>query len=80
MLRTLELFVPPSHTCLYLLDAVIAWIGMLFRHICLPEVVKGSFSEHESLNVVLTLLLGQMLDVARYGPHGSKLRLLCQGW
>jgi hypothetical protein len=24
--------------------------------------------------------LGEMLDVARYGPHGGKLRLLCQDW
>jgi len=26
------------------------------------------------------LLLGEMLDVGRYGPYGGKLRLLCQGW
>jgi len=26
------------------------------------------------------LLLGEMLDVARYGPYGGKLRDLCQGW
>jgi len=30
--------------------------------------------------LVLTLLLGKMLDVARYGPYGGKLHLLCQGW
>jgi hypothetical protein len=28
---------------------------------------------------VLTLLLGNMLDVATYGPHGGKLSRLCQG-
>jgi len=26
------------------------------------------------------LLLGEMLDVAKYGPYGGKLGLLCQGW
>ena len=44
------------------------------------EVANDSFSEHCPLYIVLTLLLGEMLDVARYGPHGGKLRLLCQGW
>jgi len=29
---------------------------------------------------VSTLLLGEMLDVARYWPHGGKLHVLCQGW
>ena len=32
------------------------------------------------MNVVLTLVLGEMFNVARYGPLGGKLRLLCQGW
>jgi hypothetical protein len=32
------------------------------------------------LYIVLTMLLSEMLDVARNGPHGDKLRLLCQGW
>ena len=28
---------------------------------------------------VLTLLFGEMLDVARYGPQGGKLSPFCQG-
>jgi len=42
-------------------------------------VKKSSFSEHSPSYHVLTLLLGEMLDVARYGPHRGKLSLLCQG-
>jgi hypothetical protein len=26
------------------------------------------------------MLLGETLDIARYGSHGAKLRLLCQDW
>jgi len=40
----------------------------------------GSFSEHWPLYLVLTSFLGEMLDVARHGPHGGKLGLVCQGW
>jgi len=43
-------------------------------------VAKWSVLEHWPLYVVLTLLLGEMLDVVICGPHRGKLRLLCQGW
>jgi hypothetical protein len=32
-----------------------------------------------TIAVFVDLLLGEMLDVARYGQYGRKLRLLCQG-
>jgi len=38
------------------------------------------FSKHWAMYLVLTLLLGEMLDDARSGPHGGMLHLLCQGW
>jgi hypothetical protein len=37
------------------------------------------FSDHWLLYRMLTMLLGAMLYVARYGPHGGKLSLLRQG-
>ena len=80
MLPTLGPFLPPSHSFLYSLDDVVVWISSSICHICPPEVAKGSFSEHSPLYLVLNLLLGKMLDIARYRPHGGKLRLLCQGW
>jgi len=80
MLPTLGPFLPPSHCCLYSTDDVVGWNALLICHICPLEVAKGSFSERWPLYLVLTLLLGKMLDVARNGPHGGKLRLLCQGW
>jgi len=80
MLPTLGPFLHPSHSCLYLPDDVVVWNALSICHISPPEVAKGSFSEHWPLCLVLTLLLGEMLDVARNGPHGGKLRLLCQGW
>jgi len=45
--------------------------------ICLAEMATGSFSKHGALYFVLTLLMGEMLDVATYGPDGGKLRQLC---
>jgi len=80
MLPTLGPFLPPSHSCLYSLDDVVVWISLLICCISRPGVGKGSFSENLPLYLVLTLLLGEMLDVARCGPNGGKLRLLCQGW
>jgi hypothetical protein len=56
------------------------WNAALICHICLPGVVKGSFSQHWPFYLVLTLLLGEMFDIAWNGPHGGKLNLLCQGW
>jgi len=79
MLPTLGPFLPPSIACIHLLDYVDVWSALSICRICLLEVQKSSFSEHWPLYGELTLLLGKMLDVARYGPHGGKLCLLCQG-
>jgi len=73
-------FLPASHSCHHLRDAVVVLSALSICHICLPEVAKDSFTEQRPLYLVLTLLLGEMLDVARYGPHGGMLSLLCQGW
>jgi len=80
MLAMVGPFLPTSHSCLYSPDDVVGWNASSICHICPPEVAKGSFSDHWPLYLVLTLLLGEMLDDARNGPHGGKLRLLCQGW
>jgi hypothetical protein len=49
----------------------------------LPDLPAGSgeniFLEDKPLDCVLLLLLGEMLNVSSYGPHGGKLSLLCQG-
>jgi hypothetical protein len=68
MLPTVEPFLPPSLSGLYLLDDVDEWHAWLICLICQLEVEKCSISEHRPLYHVLTLLLGEMLDVARYGP------------
>jgi len=36
---------------------------------------KWFFLEHGTLHFVLTLLMGDMLDIARFGLPGGKLRL-----
>jgi len=77
---TLRPFLPLSHSCLDSPNDVVVWNASLICHICPPEVAKGSFSEYWPLYYVWTLLLGEMLDVARNEPHGGKLRLLCHGW
>jgi hypothetical protein len=80
MLPTLEPFLPPYSHRLYSPDDIVVWNASSICHIGLTEVVEGSFSEHSLLYLVLTWLLGEMLDVARNGPHRGKLHLLCQGW
>jgi len=70
----------PSCSCLHLLDDIVVWTAWSICHICRREVAKCSFSEHSPLLCVLTMLLGEMLDVARHGHCGGNLRLLCQGW
>ena len=47
---------------------------------CQLVLATGSFSEHRPLYSVSTLLIGEMLEVARYGPHGGKLHLVYRGW
>jgi len=44
-----------------------------------PERRKVSFWSIDHC-ISCWLLLGERLDVARDGPYGCKLRLLCQGW
>jgi len=80
MLPTLRHFLPPSQSCLYSPDDVVVWNALEICHIGPLEVAKGSFSEHWPLYRVLTLLLADMLDVARNGPHWGKLHLLGQRW
>jgi len=66
--------------CLLLINDYVVWNAMTSCRICPPEVAKGSFWEHWPWNLELTLLLGEMLNVASCGPHGGKLSLLCQDW
>jgi len=80
MPQELGLSLPPSRSCLHLLDDVIGLTALSICRICLPKVAKSSFSKHWQLKFALTLLLGEMLDVASYGQYGGKLCLLCQGW
>ena len=79
MLQQLRPFLLPSHSCLHSVDVVLC-SALWIRHICLQVVAKGSFSEHSSLYFVLTLLMGKMFEIVRYGPHGGKLHLLSRGW
>jgi len=74
MLPTYAPYLPPSRFCLHWLDDVGVWISWSIWHICLLDVVKGSSSEHRPLYLVVTLLLGEMLDVAKDGPHQGKLQ------
>jgi len=69
-----------SRSRCYSNDDVMVWTALSTCHICLVEVVQGSFLEHWPLYFVLTLLLGEIADVARYGPYGGEMHLLCQGW
>jgi len=79
MLATLRPFMPPSLSHLHSLDVVDEWTALSICHICPLEVGKSSLSEHWLLYRVLTLLLGEMLDVGSYGLHGGKLSLVCHG-
>jgi hypothetical protein len=76
----LGLFLPPSCSCLHSIHNIMVWIALLICSIYPPEEVKSSFLEYWPQYFELTLLLGKMLNVARYGPHGGTLHLLCQGW
>ena len=79
MLPPLGPFLPPSRSSLSLLDdGDVGTALSIFRN-CMLEVVNSSFSEHWSMTQVFPLLLGEMLNVARYRPHGGKLTLWCQG-
>jgi len=66
----------PGRSYLHSLDDVVVWSLLLICRICLLGVAKGSLSEQLPLDFVLTLFMDEMLDVARYGPHAGKLRLL----
>jgi len=80
MLPMLAPCLAPNHYCLYSPHDVRVWNASSICHIRQLEVAKGSFSEHWPLYLLLTLLLGEMLDVAKKEPYGGKLCLLCHGW
>jgi len=69
-----------SHSWLNTFHDVVMQIALSICCISPLELVNGSFSGNWLLYFVLTLLLGEILDVAWCGPHGCKLHLLCQGW
>jgi len=79
MLLGLRLFLLPNPSCLDLLFDVVELSTLSIWCICQLEVGNQSFWEYRKLYFGLNLLMGKMLDVARYGPHGGKLCLLCQG-
>jgi len=72
----LGLLLPPSHDCLHSIDNVVGATALPICLIGLPEGAKSSVSEHLLLKFALTLLLGKMLDVARYSQYGGMLRHL----
>ena len=78
MLLGLGTILRGSHCCHHSLDVLMRSAVSLYC-IWLPEVMKGSFSEHWPLYSGLTLLMGKMLDVARYGPLVGQLCYFCQG-
>jgi len=78
VLPKLRPLLPPTHSCFHSLHDIVVWSALSTCCICPPEVVTGSCSEHWPLYLVLTSLLGEMLDVARCGPHGGMLCILCQ--
>ena len=71
---------PPDRTALHSLYAFDVWIGLSICPICLVRFVESSVSKRWLLYIVLTERMGAILDVARYGPDGGQLCLLCQGW
>jgi len=80
MPQGLGLFQLPSCSCLHLLDEAVGLTALLIGLSSTLEVAKYSSSEYQLLQYALTLLLREMLDVARYGQYWGKLHLLCQGW
>jgi len=48
---------------------------VLMCHIWPPEVARSSCLMYSPLVFVLTLLLGEMLNVTSYGQYGGKLCL-----
>jgi hypothetical protein len=79
MPQTVEPFQLPNHFCIHSLQDVVMWNSLSIHHIWLQEASKISFLIHSPWQIVLTMLLGQMLDVARYEQYGGNLQLLCQG-
>ena len=80
MLEGLRLILLPSHSSLHPLDDVVMWRALSNCRICLPVVPNGSFSEQWPFYFGLTLLIHEMSDVARSGPHRGKLPRWCRGW
>jgi len=63
----------------HLLDYLLSWMASSICCISPPEVAQCLFSEPWPLYLESTSLLGEILEVSRYGPHGGKLCHLCQG-
>jgi len=67
-----------------LLPSFAWWCRWVDRIVDLPYLPTGSgekfFLAELTIVLMLTLLLGEMLDVSRYGQYRGKLRHLCQGW
>jgi hypothetical protein len=80
MLKGLGPWLLPNNTCIHPREDIVVGSAVCIYSICQPIVAKDSVLEHLLLNVALTMLLGEMLDIERYGVHGHKLRLLYQDW
>jgi len=80
MLLTLIPFLFPSCSSIQLHHNIVVWIALMISCICTLNVERDSISELWLLDLVLNLLLGEMLHIARQRPHGGKLRHLCHSW
>jgi hypothetical protein len=79
MLPILKTYLPPCCNCLHSFYNIVFCIARSICDICLLEVSKDCDLEHSSRYFLLILLLGEMLDIATYGPDGGKLHLLFEG-
>jgi len=67
MLTALGTFLLPGCSYLFPLDDVVLWTALLIYGICQPVVTKSLFSVHLASNFVLTLFVGDLVDVATDG-------------
>jgi len=75
MPQRLRLFVLQICSFLHSLDDFVWSNALSIWQICLQEVAKCSFSEYVPLLLMVTLSLGKMLNIARYGEYRGTLRL-----
>jgi hypothetical protein len=61
--------------CSYLVDEIIECNAFASYSIPMPDIANGSSQTSWPMLSVLTILLGKMLDVARYGQYGCKPHL-----